>query len=163
MTAPQLRSNGGRWLNALLAVALVVAVGGVAFAFGRLSAPAAASANGANGRIGGFGPRASGGPFPSGGFNRGAGGFADVTVRGTVESVTPTTLAVRLASGTTVELSLDGSTTYHRQASAAATDIQPGGSVIVELRAGGFGAVAGPEASGSTARRGTASSVTIAP
>ena len=38
VTAPR-RSSSGRWLNVLLGVAAAVAIGGVAFAVGRSSAP----------------------------------------------------------------------------------------------------------------------------
>ncbi|HEX8026240.1 MAG TPA: hypothetical protein VF484_08545, partial [Candidatus Limnocylindrales bacterium] len=50
------------WINIALGLALVIAVGGVAFAAGRLTAPATAAANGGNGRT-----FPGGGNFPGGG------------------------------------------------------------------------------------------------
>src|SRR4051812_9947948 len=76
--------RSGMLLNALLAVAALVAVGGIAFAVGRTTAPvSAAAAGGGGGNFnGGFGPRASGGfgprgsGAPGGGFGGGFGGGA---------------------------------------------------------------------------------------
>ena len=97
------------WLNVLLAAAVLAAIGGVAFAAGRLTAPAAAA--GRNGGFGGGGfpgggnvrPGASGAPgggsFPGGGFF-GAGG---VTLEGTVASKT----ADSVQSGATVKVQVD--------------------------------------------------------
>ena len=42
VTAPR-RSSSGRWLNLLLGVAAAVAIGGIAFAVGRSTAPVAAA------------------------------------------------------------------------------------------------------------------------
>ena len=76
--------SSGRWLNVLLGVALVFAIGGVAFAIGRTTAPAAAATGGrgnfnggfvggGNGPTGSFVPGANGGGFFGG---RGAGGLS---------------------------------------------------------------------------------------
>ena len=43
-TKPRVKSSSGRWLNLLLGVAVAVAIGGVAFAVGRSTAPASAAA-----------------------------------------------------------------------------------------------------------------------
>ena len=106
--------------SALLVVAALVAVGGVTFAVGRLTAPVAASAaaRGNGGAAFGNGARPSGAP----GFGRQgglggvfAGGSGGLSIRGTVASVTADTLTITLASGTTVQIPLEASTTYHRQ------------------------------------------------
>ncbi len=95
--------SSGRLLNAVLAVALLVAVGGVAFAVGRGTAPVASTGRGAF-QGAGFpaGPNASLAPgasavpggFPGGGQG-GLGGLGGgVTVSGTVQSVTGDTLTI---------------------------------------------------------------------
>lgn len=129
-------------LSLLLGLALVVAVGGVAFAAGRVTAPASTAAGAGGGGRGGFGggngftPGASGEPgngLAGGGVRRGA----DVTLSGTVEAITPASLSLKLASGTTIEIPIDTSTTYHGQSAAASTDVKTGAQVQVEMN--GFG------------------------
>lgn len=121
-------------LNAVLGAAVLLAVGGVAFAVGRTTAPAAAAfPNGGPGG-GNFpgGPGASpgfGGNGPGGGF-LGAGG---VTIEGTVESKTADTLTIRTTGGQTVEVSLPADTTYHAQAAASGGDVQVGATVNVQV------------------------------
>ena len=94
--------RGTSALNLLLGLGLVVAIGGVAFASGRLTAPAAAAAGngtgtgfGRGGNGTGFTPGASGAPggagFGGGGVF-GAGGA--VTIQGTVQAVTPTSISL---------------------------------------------------------------------
>jgi hypothetical protein len=163
--------SSSRVLNAVLAVALLVAVGGVAFAVGRSTAPVAATGRGnfPGGGLLGV-PQASLAPGESaapGGFLGGAqGGFGGlgggVTVSGTVQSMTGDTLTIETASGQTVEISLDADTTYHRQADASAPDVTAGASVQVQLDfGGGFGRpTASADPSGTA---GTASSVTVVP
>jgi hypothetical protein len=164
------RSRGARILNAVLAVAVALAIAGVAFAAGRLTAPAPAFAgrfgNGSPGQIfngngnGNGGSRAQGG---AGGFLAGGG----VTIQGTVESITDTTLTLKTASGQTIQIALEGTTTYHAQSDASASDVKTGGTVLVRLNLrGGFGNP-GPGSSPGTANGGatnpTASDVTVVP
>jgi hypothetical protein len=156
-------------LNILVAIAALVAVGGVAFAGGRLTAPAAAAAGAGNGgRF--FGPNASFAPGQGGrqpGFGGFGGGFgsANLSIKGTVTGVTPTSITLELANGGTITLGVDGSTTYHQQESASASKVSKGQQVIVQL-AGRGGGGAGPGSSGapagSGAPTGTASDITIA-
>jgi hypothetical protein len=152
------RPRIGPWINALLGLALAVAIGGVAFAAGRLTAPANAAANvparGFNGP-GAFG----GNGFPSVPFDgagragRGLFGAGVASIQGTVttDSVTITT-----ASGQTITVAIGGTTTYHQQASASASDVRTGGTVIVRL---GFRQ---PTANGTTGGP-TATDITIVP
>lgn len=124
-------------LNALLGLALVVAVGGVAFAVGRMTAPQTAAFP--NGGPGGgnfpggpgasFAPGASFGGGPGGGLF-GAGG---VTLEGTVESVSGETLTIRTADGQTVEVTLPEGITYHSQSSASSDDVASGSTVLVRV------------------------------
>ena len=161
------RSRGARILNAVLAVAVALAIAGVAFAAGRLTAPAAAFAgrfgNGAPGQIGNGngngGGRAQGG---AGGLLAGGG----VTIQGTVESITDTTLTLKTASGQTIQIALEGTTTYHAQSDASASDVKTGGTVLVRLNLRGAGN-GGPGSSPGTGTGGatnpTASDVTVVP
>jgi hypothetical protein len=164
--------SSGRFLNAILAFALVVAIGGVAFAVGRTTAPAAA-ATGDRGNFGAGnfpGPGASVAPGASaapggflGGGQGGLGGLGGgLTVSGTVQSVTTDTLTIETETGQTVELSLDSNTIYHRKTDGAAADVATGSTVEVQLDfAGGLGR---PTASADTTGPvGTASSVTVVP
>ena len=167
------RGGSGMLVNALLGVALVVAVGGVAFAAGRATAPASAAAAGrtGNGQGGGFfAPGASGAPGGRGGFGGGGGSGGTISVQGTVEAIDGSSITIKTTAGTTVTLSLNGDTSYHKQAAATAADVTTGSTVIVQLEGrGGNGqrgpsASAAPSASGApTDGFGTAGSVTVVP
>jgi hypothetical protein len=163
--------SSARVLNWILAGALVLAVGGIAFAIGRMTAPAAAATTRGN-----FPGGAGGGGFTGNGYfgnrgngNGGFGGFGGalgaggVTVTGTVDSVSATTLTLKLASGQTVQIALDPSTTYHSQTNASASDIVTGGTVQVQLNLGRGGADGGPNASPGTATGPTARDITVVP
>src|SRR5262245_47259470 len=168
---PAARGGSGRILNIVLGIAVALAIGGVAFAAGRLTAPAPASAfgnrgpgqvfgNGGNGDGTGNGNRGNGQGGP-GGFLAGGG----LTLQGTVESVTATTLTLKTASGQTIQVALDGTTTYHAQSDGSATDVTNGKTVLVRItgfrRAGGPGASFAPGNGGITDQ--TASDVTVVP
>jgi hypothetical protein len=152
--------------SVLLAVAALIAVGGVTFAVGRLTAPAAATTRGP-------GTGAGNGAFPGGqggGRQGGLGGLfgaGGLTVRGTVTATTTSGITIRLANGTTITIPTDGSTTYHRQAAASSGDVATGTEVVVELAVGqgGQGAAGqGPNASpspGASPRHGPARDVTL--
>jgi len=150
------------WINVALGLALAVAIGGVAFAAGRMTAPAtAAGAAGANGFRNGQDGRTFNGYFPGGG----AGGprvFGDgggAAIQGTVTAVTPTSITIKTASGQEVTVALDPTTTYHQQTSATASDVTTGGTVIVRL---GFNRTGGPTASSGPSGP-TATDVTVVP
>jgi hypothetical protein len=161
-----------RTFRILLAVGLLVAVGGVTFAVGRMTAPAAAaSARGgfgtgafANGGTGAGGAGTGGVGFGRGGFGGG------VLVTGTVDSVSGTTMTLKEANGTSVIVNLAGTTKYHAQAAATAADVTAGKQVQVQVQiAGGFGGpdvpgaspAASPAAGGITTRTVTATDVTL--
>lgn len=158
------RSSSGRWLNLLLVVAATVAIGGVAFAVGRGTAPAAARfGQGPNGAIVGNpnGSVAPGGPNGPGFL--GAGGL---TVEGTVESVTADTMTIKTADGRTIEVALGSDTEYHQQAPGSAADVTSGSKVAVQLDVTGRGPGQGGTAGGdgaATGPTGTASDVTVIP
>jgi hypothetical protein len=124
-------------LNVVLGIAVLLAVGGVAFAGGRMTAPAAAAGFPNGGPAGGgfqgrpgASPGAGGGGIQPGGGLFGAGG---VTVEGTVESRSGDTLTVRTTDGQTVEITLPADTTYHAQGSATSDDVQSGTDVLVRV------------------------------
>jgi hypothetical protein len=146
----------------LLAAAGVVAIAGIAFAAGRLTAPAAAAAgNGSTGggRFGGF-PGASfvpGQGFPGrGGPNGQAGAFGALTgggisLQGQVTAVSSTSITVKLANGSDVTVPLDSSTTYHQANAATSSAVTVGTTVDVAPGAANFtpGASQNPAASGA--------------
>jgi hypothetical protein len=150
--------QGGRWLNVLLALAFAVALGGVAFAVGRSTAPVAAATGRGNGGAG-FVP---GGSFVPGANGQGRGGLLGgaLTVSGTVESIANGKLTVKLASGDTVSFTVDGSTTYRSATSASATDVAVGDKVDVGVT-GGRAAFGGGGATSSAAPELTARDVTV--
>jgi hypothetical protein len=160
------------FVNVLLGLALVVAVGGVAFAAGRATAPASAAAAGRTGfGQGGAGGQGFGGPGASGAPGRGFGGGAGaVSIQGTVEAIDGSSMTIKLPSGQTVTIGLNGSTTYHSQTAATASDVTSGSSVIVQLQGRGGAGGGQPGASGAPAPSGapaaglgTAGSVTVVP
>lgn len=157
------RMPGSGWVNVALALAIAVAIGGIGFAAGRMTAPTSvAGASGgrtfAGGQLpggqapGGQAPggQAPGGQAPGGSLGGGAfrGGFpggddgglrsisgaSGVSIQGTVESISGGALTLKLASGQTVQISLSGTTTYHSEATASSSDVQTGGTVIVRLQ-----------------------------
>lgn len=146
-----------RWLNVALALAVAVAIGGVAFAAGRMTAPAgfARLGNGPNGRV--FSGDANGpGEVQGGGPNDGQGGpraFAGAaSIEGTVTAMTADSMTIKTASGQDITIALDSTTTYHQQSSASSSDVKTGGTVIVRLGLGkaGSGTQTGPTANDVT-------------
>lgn len=175
-------------LDVVLIGAAVVALAGVAFATGRLTAPASAAAPNAGltagdgtqrgGRVGpgaSLAPGASFVPGQGGPGGQGAGGLAGgglaggVTISGSIVSVSATEIIVQLTNGTTVNIPVDTTTTYHRQASASSADVKTGTKVEIQVtgatRAPGASGAPAPAASGGTRQvnLGTASSITIIP
>ena len=183
---PTIKPKKRNPLDLVLVGAAVIALAGVAFATGRLTAPAPVSATSANGAQtgaggpGGFGrqrgsfdPNASFAPG-QGGFGGGQGGLggAGVTITGKVVSVSATAITIQLSNGTEVNIPIDSSTAYHSQTSASSSDVKTGLSVEIQVT-GGFaagggnrqpGASAAPLASGAPRDiTGTATSITIIP
>ncbi len=139
------------WGGLVVVLGALIAVGGLGFAAGRMTAPATASSAG-GGRAAGapgasFAPSASGGP---GGLFGGA--LTGLSVSGTVRSVTGDTLTLETSDGQTVQVGLSG-TTYHGQTAASASDVSAGSKVVVQL-SGGAG---GPPGAGASASPGTVS------
>jgi hypothetical protein len=173
--------GGGPAMSLALSVVVLVAATGVAFALGRVSAPAAASTaltggagQGGSGAAGNGGPGGVNGGLPgpsfdlNGNANGGGGGFGDdggrrfaagggLSIQGTVTAVTPTSVTVRLASGQAVTFGLGSTTAYHQQAAGSQSDVTAGRTVILKVngRFGGDGAAGGTLA--------TATDVTVVP
>jgi hypothetical protein len=148
--------RAGNLLNILVALAALVAVGGIAFAGGRLTAPVTTAAGAGAGNGGRFlGPNGSFAPGAGGrqGFGGGFAAGANLSVKGTVTAVTSSSITLQLANGGTITLGIDGSTTYHQQESATASSVSTGQAVIVQVAGRGAG---GP-APGSSAAPGRSS------
>lgn len=166
---PQRKSSSGG--TAVLVLAGIVAVGGIAFAAGRLTAPTAAAATtngttgssgtGANGTTGtnrnGF-VFGNGGTGGTGGGGLGAGlnglaGATSVMIAGTVSAIGNGTLTLTLPSGSTIQILTGTSTTYHAQAAATSSDVKVGSKVEIQTAGGGggrfFGGAGAPGASPS--------------
>jgi hypothetical protein len=132
--APRVRSGG--ILNLLLIGAAVVAIGGVAFAIGRSTAPASAFQ-----RAGII----DGGPAigPGASFAPGGGGPRDFTLGGglsmdgKVTAIDADSLTLTLANGDEVTFKLDDATTYREATDAAATDVAVGDEVSVKVAGDG--------------------------
>jgi hypothetical protein len=134
---PARATKPDRGTMALLLIAAFVAVGGIGFALGHLTAPAASgAANPSFGRGGFGGARASLAPgqtfAPGGGAGQDFGGV-NGGVSGTVKSIDGSTMTVQLANGSTVTINLSGSTTYHSETAASAGDVKVGSSVVVQI------------------------------
>jgi hypothetical protein len=128
---------------ALLLVAAFIAVGGIGFAVGHVTAQGttAAATNAFAGR-GGFGGRnfaslAPGQTFDISQFGggRAGGGLAGIAggISGTVQSVSGSSITIQEANGTSVTIDLSGNTTYHSAAAASASDVKVGTSVTVQI------------------------------
>jgi hypothetical protein len=134
-------STGGRGTSILLALAAAIAVGGIAFAAGRLTAPAATATTG----------RGAAGQLPGAGQGlpgRGD-GFGGISLKGDVTAVSATSISLKLASGSVVTIPLGDDTAYHTATSASAADVVVGSQVAVTPggRAGGPSASLEPGAS----------------
>ena len=150
---------------ALVLVAAFVAVGGIGFAVGHLTAGSSTANNTAlgagNGRgNGGFArpSLAPGQTFDAGQFGGGSGRNGGLgaggSVTGTVASVNGTTMTVTLANGTTVTIDLSGTTTYHNSTAATSADVKTGSTVTIEIDTTALtGTTPNPSASGGLGGR----------
>jgi hypothetical protein len=125
----------------LLAVGLIVAVGGVAFAVGRVTAPAASAA--ATTRVGGgaYGGILGANGQPAGSFAPGADGLrafggALGGLTGTVAAITADTLTIQVGgtTGRTVEIPLSSATAFRAETPATAADVTVGAEVTVRMQ-----------------------------
>ncbi len=159
------RRGQSRGLGALYMLAVAVAVGGSAFSVGRLTAPAGTAAGGGNAAAqaagrGQFGPTGSFQPGAMGGFPM-MGGSSTIT--GTVVSLDGTTLTLKTSSGSTVEITVGGSTAYHAQAAATSSDVTAGATVQVQLSGGARAGLGGTSSGGSTGQGGAVPNASALP
>jgi hypothetical protein len=155
--APARPKRGSSAGGLLLAVAAVIAVGGIAFAVGRVTAPAnastAASTGFGNGALGGGGfANGSFAPGQNGaGFARRGGALA---TEATVTAVGPDSLTIKIGNGTqTIQVKTSAATTYHTQQAATASAVTVGSKVLLQFDEStgttGAGGAAAPNASGA--------------
>jgi hypothetical protein len=122
------KSSTGRGTSLLMGLAAAIAIGGIAFAAGRLTAPAAEATTG-----GGTGQARGAGQFGGNGqgFPGRGDGFGGISLKGTVSAVSADSLTLKLASGTEVTIPLSSSTTYHTAAASSADAVTVGSEVSV--------------------------------
>jgi len=139
--------RGSRLLDIALALAAVLAIGGVAFAAGRITAPAGAGPAFARGL-------APGGTIvtPDGSFDpngpTGPGGLAlngGLAIDGTVTAVDADSITLKLADGQEMTFALDDTTAYHEAADASSSDVAVGDDVSVKVTGGRVAAGSGGE------------------
>jgi hypothetical protein len=149
-----------------LVVAALVAVGGLAFAGGRLTAPAsAATPGGGNGfRGGGNFPFASfGANGPGAGVFRGGTDLRSVSLRGQVTAISSDSITIQLDNGSSVTVPLDSQTTYHDSTAGSAADVTVGSTVTVEPGTTTFQPGASPAPGASFAPGGAAGALDFGP
>jgi preprotein translocase subunit YajC len=146
----------------LLLVAALVAVGGIGFALGHLTAPTTSAAANPTGARGGFGRNlpslAPGQTFNPADFGAGRAGVGlggvSGGVTGTVQSITGSTITIQEANGTSVTIDLTANTTYHSEISADASQVKTGTSVTVQIDTAALASQSpNPSASGGLAGR----------
>jgi hypothetical protein len=144
-------------VTGLLAVAALVAVGGVAFAIGHATGGGGTGSNpSGDGNPGQVAPNGS--FVPNGSFLPGGPGRGSVSISGTVVSVSADSITLKLSTGETVTIAINSSTTYHSQTAVTSSDVTAGETVSVETSGGEV--APGASASGQTGNR-TATDVTI--
>jgi hypothetical protein len=153
------RAKSGGVLNLLLVGAAILAVGGVAFAIGRSTAPASTFP-----LVGSI----DGGPIrPAGSFAPGAGGprglvsTGGLAIDGTVTAVDADSLTLTLDNGDEMTFALDGDTTYHQATDATPADVAIGDDVSVKVDGGSRITSASDGSGGSTTPDLTAGDVTV--
>jgi len=154
--------RGSRLLDIALAGAAIIAIGGVAFAVGRGTAPVPAQVTrGFDGNGGFFRNGGSFDPGAGGGNGQGPrfafGGAGALAIDGTVSSISADSITVKTADGQDVMIGLDKGTAYHQASSAASSDVAVGDDVTVRVQ-GGRGGIT-PTPSGPP--RFSASDVTV--
>ena len=150
--------RSSRWLDIALAGAAILAIGAVAFAIGRSTAPAAAGTFERGGIVpggaivrpdGSFDPGAGPGRFAFGG---------GLSIDGTVTAIDADSVTLKLADGGEMTIELSGSTTYHEASDAASSDVAVGDDVSVKVSGEGR---APADGNASAAPRLSASDVTV--
>lgn len=158
-----------RGTTILLLLAAAVAFAGISFAVGRLTASSGGAGNGSGSGAFAGGSFRPNGSFAPGGFAGAGVGGGSIAIQGTVTAIDGSTMTIQTSGGETVTVALGGSTTYHGQAPATASDVQAGTTVRVQVQTGVPGATpnatATPNgsAAGPNGRTYTATDVTVVP
>lgn len=126
------RTRSTRHSSVLMLLAAAVAVGGLAFSIGRISAPAQP---GSAARGTGASPGTAG-----------TAGTSSMTLTGTIESIDGSATTIRTADGSTITVFIDGAT-FHGQAAASASDLASGADVQILLQGAGATSSITPAAS----------------
>jgi hypothetical protein len=130
------RPKSGGLLNLLLIGAAILAIGGVAFAVGRSTAPASAFPG-----VGDFtqGPivRTDGSFAPGAGGPRGFVSDGGLAIDGTVTSVDADSITLTLENGDQMTFAVDDDTTYHEATEATPADVAIGDEASVKVDGGG--------------------------
>jgi hypothetical protein len=145
----------------LLAIAAIIGAGGAGFAVGRATATGQTGTSqtvdrpGQNGNVQFVpGADASGLPFNPGNGGPGDRGGRPGAVTGTVQSVGTSSISVKLANGTVLEIPTSSSTTYHQQDSTTSAAVAAGQTVSITIaapgRLGGGNPAASPGVIGGT-------------
>ena len=126
-----------RVLDIALALAAVLAIGGVAFAAGRITAPAGAGPAFARGFAPGGTVVTPDGSFdPSGPRPSGLALNGGLAIDGEVTAVDPDSITLKLADGQEMTFTLDDTTTYHEASDASSSDVVVGDDVSVKVAGG---------------------------
>ncbi|MGO9179243.1 MAG: hypothetical protein ACLQBX_11345 [Candidatus Limnocylindrales bacterium] len=167
-TAP--RTSGSSGAGRLpTTLAAIIAIAGLGFAAGRLTAPVTTGSGaggagpgaGASG-VTGFDPTGGFAPSGPGGAGQGAvAGGGAAALSGSVESVSGSSLTLKTPSGASVTVELNSSTTYHRQTAATASDVSAGKEVLIQLSTGATSSSAAQPAASGTQPTVRAGDVTI--
>jgi hypothetical protein len=161
--APKPAKKQDRTTMALLLVAVLVAVGGIGFAIGHVTAPSGTNTSVA--RPSGFGRGAFASLAPGQTFNPGSAGSGlrggAGSVSGTVMSFDGATLVLQEAGGGTISIDVGPATTYHGETSATQSQVTTGSSVTVSISTGALVSAA-PSALSSGAFTLTAKDILIA-
>jgi hypothetical protein len=143
------RKRPPRSLFIALACAALIAIGGVAFAAGRMTAPVAAlpgAGGNFNGGPGGFQPPGgqNGQNLPGGGLGGGFGGGGP-SLAGTITALDGDSLTIQMADGSTVTVNLSDDTTYAQEESTSADALATGDAVRVQVDLGSLQGQTGDE------------------
>jgi hypothetical protein len=134
VVAPTRRTS--RVLDIALALAAVLAIGGVAFAAGRITAPAGAGPAFARGFTPGGTVVTDGSFDPNGPKPGGLALNGGLAIDGTVTAVDADSITLKLADGQEMTFKLDNATTYHEATDASSSDVAVGDDVSVKVSGG---------------------------
>lgn len=132
-TAPPGHPRRVSSVTALLVIGAIVAACGIGFAAGRATSTGQTGTGGTGtGGIGGGAPAGLGVGLGPGGIDPRAFGI-DAAMTGTVVTVTPQSITIKLADGQTTTIATGASTTYHEQSSTTSASVAAGQTVSIRV------------------------------